>query len=154
MKISDAEFIPNEDETMEIEIIPQKKIRVSRDHETEEQFSLGNLQLQFGRKLEYLEEEIKNKPEIVTNVDLCKGQRSPNPSRPSWHRTEDSGGRTVRKSLMKAIEGAFGIKKLITRALSDNRPWKEKIKVVGGKYTCIKDQVHKAHPVEIVYGFR
>merc|ERR1712131_573150 len=92
-KVQDAEFIPNEDETMEIEIIPQKKIRVSRDHETEEQFSLGNLQLQFGRKLEYLEEEIKNKPEIVTNVDLCK-----------------------------AIEGAFGIKKLITRALSDNRP--------------------------------
>ena len=99
MKISDAEFIPNEDETMEIEIIPQKKIRVSRDHETEEQFSLGNLQLQFGRKLEYLEEEIKNKPEIVTNVDLCKGQRSPNsvvlvPSRPR----EDGGIRRTNGS--------------------------------------------------------
>ena len=99
IKISDAEFIPNEDETMEIEIIPQKKIRVSRDHETEEQFSLGNLQLQFGRKLEYLEEEIKNKPEIVTNVDLCKGQRSPNsfvlvPSRPR----EDGGIRRTNGS--------------------------------------------------------
>jgi len=62
---------------MELEIIPQKKNRVSRDQE-EEKFSLGNLQLQFGRKLEYLEEEIKQKPEIVTNVELCKGQGSPN----------------------------------------------------------------------------
>ena len=42
---------------------------------------------------------------------------------------------------MKAIEKAFGIKKLFSRALSDNRPWKEKIKVVNGKYTCIKVQV-------------
>ena len=62
---------------MELEIIPQKKNRVSRDQE-EEKFSLGNLQLQFGRKLEYLEEEIKQKPEIVTNVELCKEQGSPN----------------------------------------------------------------------------
>ena len=38
---------------MELEIIPEKKIRVSRD-QVEEKFSLGNLQLQFGRKLEYL----------------------------------------------------------------------------------------------------
>ena len=58
---------------MEIEIIPQKKIRVSRDQEKEIEFSLGNLQLQFGRKLEYLEAELENKPEIVTNVELCKG---------------------------------------------------------------------------------
>jgi len=93
---------------MELEIIPEKKIRVSRD-QVEEKFSLGNLQLQFGRKLEYLEDEIKQKPEIVTNVELCK-----------------------------AIENGFGIKKLFSRALSDNRPWKEKIKVVNGKYTCIK----------------
>ena len=42
---------------------------------------------------------------------------------------------------MKAIEKAFGIKKLFSRALSDNRPWKEKIKVANGKYTCIKVQV-------------
>jgi len=42
---------------------------------------------------------------------------------------------------MKAIEKAFGIKKLFSRALSDNRPWKEKIKVVNGKYACIKVQV-------------
>jgi len=107
-KVQDSEFFPNEDEVMELEIIPEKKIRVSRD-QVEEKFSLGNLQLQFGRKLEYLEDEIKQKPEIVTNVELCK-----------------------------AIENGFGIKKLFSRALSDNRPWKEKIKIVNGKYTCIK----------------
>ena len=76
----DTEFFPNEDEVLELEIIPQKKIRVSRDQPEEEKYSLGNLQLQFGRKLEYLEEELKQKPEIVTNVELCKGQGSPNPS--------------------------------------------------------------------------
>ena len=46
---------------------------------------------------------------------------------------------------MKALEGAFGMKKLFTRALSDNRPWKEKIKAVGGKYSCIQVQVHHAY---------
>ena len=69
---------------MELEIIPEKKIRVSRD-QVEEKFSLGNLQLQFGRKLEYLEDEIKQKPEIVTNVELCKGQGYSNQSHRSMN---------------------------------------------------------------------
>ena len=93
----DTEFFPNEDEVLELEIIPQKKIRVSRDQPEEEKYSLGNLQLQFGRKLEYLEEELKQKPEIVTNVELCKGQGSPNPSD---RFIKDGSCRTVRNLIL------------------------------------------------------